>query len=82
MKLNKNETNNFVKMMEWASKEKSIKKFSVYVQNNSIFICCLKIGGKVIQGNGKTLAEAMNGYMRSQQMILSAQEILDVQKGS
>lgn len=77
MKLNEEETKQFVKMMEWANKEKSIKKFSVHVQNNSIFIVCFKNSGKVIQGNGSTLTQAMQGYMKSQKAILSAQEILD-----
>ena len=79
MKLNEEETKQFVKMMEWANNEKSIKKFSVYVQNNTIFIVCNKNGGKVIQGNGSTLTQAMKGYMKSQQAVLSAQEVLNVQ---
>lgn len=79
MKMNKEEVESFASMMEWANDNKKINKFSCYVQNNTIFIVAMYSDKKIVQGNGKTMTEAMEGYSRSMNMILTTEQILDGQ---
>lgn len=77
MKFNEEETKQYAAMMEWASDNKKIKKFSCYYQNNAIFIVANYNDGKVVQGNSNvSLMEAMQGYSKSAQMTLTVTEAL------
>lgn len=54
------------KMIEWASSNKKMVKFSIYCNNDTMFIASIDSNGKgdarTIMGMGKNLTEAMTQY--------------------
>lgn len=79
MKFNKEETEQFILMMEWAGKSKDIRSFSVTAQGAVIFIVSNHINGKKIEGYGHSLSKAMKNYTMVFGNAKKAMEILNVQ---
>ena len=66
MKIKDEEMTEFTKMMNWGIATKTIVKFSVYCNSDTIFISSIDSHGKgdaiTIMGMGSSLTEAMISY--------------------